>query len=529
MALLDKVKAAVGAPGDGRALVKLWDESAPKLASVAEAKTYELAASGWRARIKAADDFLRAFAKVPQAEKELAEAWGAVTAAGPLHPRLTDAHRKRGEDARRWWPALDKLRRVPTAATHENDTKLLAAWGSGTALAGCAEAVPFAPRAADARARVNLVDALERAIRQAEQGGPEDAVVAAAAMLPAGYPHPYMTRVGEGAEGLRLLTDIQKALDEPQPLARAVAVAFDALKLKNPKLAARLDRMNPMLFAKIEHAIRRRELLDRFARIDAELSRADRQDVTWLTLWAERGKELAERDREELRARLTLARERTEKWGKVAEALKARDMFALREQFAAHGAALRGYPPLVKQTAEILELLKKADRVIAIRQQVGAAATLTADDLAFLRLNHDAFDAGTKAAVVAQVEARLAGDARLVPAYPAYSVSGKRNRVVKACWAWGGHGLISHCVLAIDGRRFLDKPGEAEPYSRANCQPDTHQREGGGFTLVPPGGAEQAYVTIWPVVELGWTTIQGPPLKIGPVPLGAASATGTRW
>lgn len=524
--LLNKVKAAVAAPGDGRALVKLWDEAAPKLATVAEARAYETAATGWRARIKAADDFLRVYAKKPQSERELAEAWQAVLAAGPLHPSLTDAHRTRGDAARRWWPALETLRRVPAAATHENDTKLLAAWGTGAALAGCSEAALFAPRAADARARLNLVEALERAIRQADAGGPEDAVVAAAAKLPAGYPHPHATRVGEGAEAIRLLAGVQHTLAEAQPLARAVAGAFDALRARNPKLAARLDKVNPALFAQVEQAVRRRELLDLFARIDTEQTRPDKQDRQWMALWAERGKELGAHDREELRARLTLARARMEQWSKVAESLTARDMFALRERFAAHGPALASYPPLVKKSAEIQELLAKADRVIAVGQKVGAGGVLSADDLAFLRDNHDAFDAGTKAAVVAQVKERLSGDAKLVPAYPPWTVGGRRNRVVKACWAWGGHGLITHCVLAVDGRRFLDSPDEAEPYSRTTCQPETHQREGGGFTLVPPAGAEHAYVTIWPVVELGWKTIQGPPLKVGPVPVGATGGGG---
>ena len=50
VALLDKLKAAVAAPGDGKELVKLWEEAAPKLSSVTEATTYQRAADGWRAR-----------------------------------------------------------------------------------------------------------------------------------------------------------------------------------------------------------------------------------------------------------------------------------------------------------------------------------------------------------------------------------------------------------------------------------------------------------------------------------------------
>lgn len=532
VALLDKLKAAAANPFDGRALVKLWDESAPKLANVAEAQTYEAAVKSWRARTRAADTFIAAFARNPQTERELAEAWQAVLSAGAPHPVLDAAHRQRGESAARWWPVLEKLRRIPAVPSHENDSKLVAAWGNGSALAGCAEAAPFVARVAEARTRLDLVEALDRAIRQAEQGGPEDAVIAAASKLPANYPHPHATRVGEGAEALQLLSELQRAVGDPKPSDRAIAGAYDRLKARNLRFAARLDRVNPELFKQAEEAVQRRKLLDRFARIDLDERRQDRQDQKWLALWAEYGKMLADRrDREELRERLTLARDRLEKWGKVYEALKARDVFALRQRFAAHEADLKSYPPLVARKAEIQALLAEAERVIGVKQKIDSGSPLAADDMAFLREHHDAFNAETKAALETQVRARLAGDARLVPAYPAYSITGKRGGLVKACWSWGGHGLISHCVVVVDGRRFLSDPAEADPYSRLDCLAENHQREGGGVTLVPPAGAAHAYVTVWPVVDLGWKTVYGPQLNIGPVPVGAgsASATGLRW
>ncbi len=532
VALLDKLKIAVATSGDGRAIVKLWDDFAPQLASVAEARAYETAANGWRNRIGAADDFLRAFARSPQTERQLAEAWQAVKTAGPLHPSLTDAHRNRGEDALRWWPLLEKLQRVSNVASYENDTKLSGAWGTGSALAGCTEAVVFTVRATEARARLALVESLERAIRQAETGGSEDAVVAAASKLPLNYPHPYLTRVGEGSEAIRLLGEIQRAIEQPNPSDRAIAAAFDKLNARNPKLAGRLDRVNPVLYAEVAHAVRRRKLLDRFARIDKDEPRPYKQDKKWLELWSEAGKELRNRrDCEELRTRYTLARDRVENWSKVAEALKARDMFALRERYAKYAPILGDYPPLRDRLPEIQELLAKADRVIGIKQKIDATKALAPDDLAFLRDNHTAFGSDTKAAIESQVRARLAGDAKLVPAYPAYSVTGRRGGLVKACWAWSGHGLIAHCIVAVDGRRFLRDPSEADPYSRLTCLAENHQREGGGVTVVPPGGESHAYVTIWPVVELGWETIYGPPLTIGPVPVGtgSASTSGSRW
>ncbi|QJW96193.1 hypothetical protein [Frigoriglobus tundricola] len=521
VALLDKLKVAAGAPGDGRAYVKLWDEVGPQLAGVAEAKNYEKAADGWRARIAAADEYLRVFARSPQTERELAGAWRAVTAAGSLHPALTDAHRRRGEEAVRRAPLLDALRRVPNSANFENDTKLVAAWGTGAALAGCREAAEFAPRVKVAADRLALVSALERAIKAAEAGGPEDAVIEAAAKLD-GYDHPHAARVGEGAEAVRLMADLQKALAHDHPSDRKVATAYDRLKTRHPKFAARLGATSPTLFAEIERCVVRRTLLDAFARIDSEEPRADRQDELWQAMWAKHGKVLVERrDREELRDRLALSRDRLAKWNKLAEALKARDMFALRKLYAACAEPLAAYPPLVERRAEIQALLSKADRVIALQHKMSDGGPLNAEDLKFLSQNHDAFGPDAKREIETQVRARLAGDAKLVPAYPAYSVTGTRGGLVKACWAWGGHGLISHCIVAVDGRRFLTNPDEADPFSRLTCKPENHQREGGGITVVPPPGASQAYVTIWPVVELGWSTVHGPPLTVGPVPVGA--------
>jgi len=204
----------------------------------------------------------------------------------------------------------------------------------------------------------------------------------------------------------------------------------------------------------------------------------------------------------------------------MAAALEARDIFTLRRRYSTYAEQLNGYPPLVERMGEIQALLMKADRVVAIQQKLSAGGVLAADDLKFLRENHDAFGPDAKKEIEKQVRSRLASDAKLVPAYPAYQVTGNRGGLVKACWAWGGHGLISYCVVAVDGRKFLGSPEEADQYSRLTCKPENHQREGGGVTVVPPPGAAQAYVTIWPIVELGWTTVQGPPLTVGPVPVG---------
>lgn len=521
VALLDKLKAAVAAPGDGRALVNLWAECAARLAGVAEAGAYQRAAESWQARLGAAEAFLRAFHKPGAPVRELAAAWAQVARAGSPHPSLTAEQQARGASAARWAPLLDQLRALPAAPGYEADSQLVKLWAGGAALAGCREAEPFAPRAAAAAERLALVADLEKSVRAADNGAPEDAVVRAAARLPAGYAHPFAARVSEGAEGLKALAELRAEIDRPEPSDRRIAAAFERLGATHHKLAARLNITHPALYAEAERALARRKLLDKFARIDREQPRADKQDERWLGLWQRDGALLTGRaDREELRARLTLAHDRHRAWSEVAAALAAGDPFALQKRCAAHAAVLRDYPPLLDRADEIGRLLERAAGVLAVREKLEARAPLAAEDLTFLRANHAAFDPRAKGEIERQVRARLAEDARLVPAYPAYQVAGSRGGLVKARWAWGGHGLISYCVVAVDGRRFLANPDEADPFSRLKCLAENHQREGGGITLVPPAGAAQAYVTIWPVVDLGWTTVHGPPLAVGPVPVG---------
>ena len=126
--------------------------------------------------------------------------------------------------------------------------------------------------------------------------------------------------VDEGSAALKMLGEIQRVLAQDHPSDRKVAAAYEKLKAKNPKLAKRLDRVDPVMYAAVETAVAVRKLLNQFALIDAEEPRADKQDEQWQALWAKHGKVLVERrDREELRYRqVALARDRLTKWGKVS-------------------------------------------------------------------------------------------------------------------------------------------------------------------------------------------------------------------
>ena len=167
-------------------------------------------------------------------------------------------------------------------------------------------------------------------------------------------------------------------------------------------------------------------------------------------------------------------------------------------------------------------MLTKADRIIGIQHKLAIAdGALSADDLQFLRENHSAFGSKAKEAVVARIEARLAADAKLVAGRPALRVvPNGRLPMVVASWKWAGHGFVSHCLVAVDKARHLDHPDEADEFALLVCRIEDHAREGGGKRIVPPPGVVELYLTIWAAVDLGWTTIHGPPLHLGPVRVG---------
>ena len=76
-----------------------------------------------------------------------------------------------------------------------------------------------------------------------------------------------------------------------------------------------------------------------------------------------------------------------------------------------------------------------------------------------------------------------------------YSPTEKNTGVAVVVFPGGGYNC-----LAID----------LEAYQR-------HCRRAGGVPIAPPN-ADEAFVTIWPVISLDWRDIVGDPLHVGPIP-----------
>ncbi len=515
--VLDRLKKAVASPGDGRPLVKLWGAEGFKVAGIAEAEQYQTEAATWEAKIGAAEVFIQLHTG-GATEQALANAWEKLIDVGG-HPDTKPEHRNRGELARKRAPLLAKLAAIPPAASYKNDTAFLAVWGDGTGLAGCKEADRYVSLVNTARDRVNKVAAVKRAIDAADAGtGTETAVVDAAKPL-TGYEHPHADRVALGKKSIAVLSNLKAAVEEVPPSDRRIAAALDELRATNVELLIRLDKLDPTLAREAGAAGRRRKVLDEFAEIDRKYPEADKQDRKWQSLWAKHKELLHGRhDTEELRDRLTLAVNRTRACEALLGALDAREMFKLREMHEKHAGRLATYPPVMERLAELSELLAKADWVIAIQTKLSRPdAGLTEDDLRFLRDNHTAFRQSDREAIVSLVTRKLRTDAKLIAGRPSVKVIPNGRAVsVTACWAWAGYGMVSHCLVAVDKAKHLTSPTEADQYGLLKCQLRDHTGEGGGKRIGPPRGANKVFITVWAVVELGWTTIYGPPLHLGP-------------
>ena len=112
------------------------------------------------------------------------------------------------------------------------------------------------------------------------------------------------------------------------------------------------------------------------------------------------------------------------------------------------------------------------------------------------------------------VDDRLKRDDILRPADPMF-IPDALGISVTARWAWATTRLVKTCLVASDTRKFLDRPEDANR-GTVNLDPDTHRRSKGGTTFTMPPGCRKLYVTVWPVVDLGWDRRIGPPFQVGP-------------
>jgi hypothetical protein len=501
--LLDELESALRSAGTGRLLVGLWTRHASRLMVYAEAEPIRQAAESWKVRIDACDAFLQALAR--GGERPIADAWVRLQQVGG-HPEAA-GHRAEGERAVARAECLDRLRLVAEGPFEDNDRAFTDAW-QGALLQGCAEATPLRPRLEEGRRRLAILERLEHAIANCDHGGTEDAVAAIAEELTANYSPRLQPRIELARRRLDRLTELRDALAADPVSDEAVADAWETVSDLGAAPAE-----EPMV-VRCLLAVRRRDRLRRLREIVTTLP-PEGQDEGLLAEWDQTL--LADcSDADPMRRRHELARERSGAWHDLETALQRPTLEHLSE-LAAHPLLL-DYPPFLRRKEEIDMLVRTALNLRRITER------LTAND-------PRTFDAETDRAFVAG-HPELFSDLRDRIACPfrAWAIEGIRltgsetpsllndgTRTVSIHFAWKPSQKIKHCLIAVDRERFLAAPCESA--GPLHITMEDYRHAGGGFLLLAPKGSTQLFITIWPVIDLQWMEMAGPPLHLGPIPL----------
>jgi hypothetical protein len=498
--LLEELEAAARSAGTGRLLVGMWAKHGPKLSGYQEAEPVGRAAALWKARIEACDAFVQALAG--GGERRVADAWLRLQQAGG-HPEAA-RHRPEGERAVARADCLDRLRAVADAANEDGDRAFTGTWQE-TLLQGCAEAVPLRPRLDEARRRLAILGRLERAVAA---GDGEEAIVAAFAELPADYCPRLRPRVELARRRLDGLREVREALAATPVSDEAVADAWDAASALGAAPA------EGKIVERCLLAVRRRDRLRRLRAVVANLP-ADGQDEGLLAEWDDAlFADCA--DSEPLRRRHELARARSGAWHELEAALSAADLTRLPELAA--GPLLIDYPPYERRRGEIAALVRTALDLRRVTDRLDGDDPRAFDDeadRAFVAAHPELF-ADRREHIASPFRAWEIDAVRLTPSETPCLLS-DGTRTVSVHFAWRPAQKIKHCLIAVDRSRFLEAPCESDGPLRITQE--DYRNAGGGFLLVAPKGAAQLFVTIWPIIDLQWLEMAGPPLHLGPIPL----------
>lgn len=520
--LLTDLESAARTSTDGRLLLTLWDRTKDELADCPLAQEYGEKAEAWRSRIEAADEFLAAFAVPSQTESVLADAWNKVTSVGQPHPSLTATHRERGVKAVARAPRLVELRSIPAPPappTEQNDWQLIRLWDEAL-FKGCQEAAAFPARVAAAKARLAAVAKVTEAVRLADAGtGPETAVVAAAASLPANYTYDLRNRVALAREGEEQLAGLKNILNGPTPSDVAIAGEWEKVQRKHPKHAALLD---PARRALCERAVRRRKTLRDLDEAINGTTNAYEQDRILLTVWAAGRAEMkGSTDVARLSDRIKLALTRTRAWEALDKAVRSQDLANIRAAYSPPDLPkFAQYPPVALARPQIEDLIRLATWLDDLRVKLENASQatgllLTSEDLENLKRHGAKLEPATREAVMHLLRTRLWPAIKVTPAAAPPQITPGPLPMAKVRWTWNGPDLVSWFDVATAPGPLTD-PSAAARDRISRCRPADHAREGGG-KLVVLGSGSSVTVTIWPVLDLGWATLSGPPVHIGPI------------
>lgn len=505
--LIDALTAAMRNPGDGRRLVSLWDESAYRLAGLREVDSIQHTVELWRARIQACEKLL-ALVQGNSDPRQIVSAWDALEQLGG-HPDAA-IYCKLAEQARQRAALLDNLHRLSVVANESNDRQFCQLWEE-SALQCVQDAVALKTHFKAAKQRLQVLEALENAIRTAQPCLTDESRISAlAAQIPNGYSYELLPRVARARENLRLLQRLRTALDAIPASDRAIADAWRDVEAANLLIDNTTDR------ARCDLALRRCQCLDRIKSIDSTMPE-DQQDESWLATWDATLLNSCS-DADPYRPRYEKAKLRLDTWRALERSLAENDLYQIKT--LAKAKILEGYPPFLRRRREILQTIEYADRLARVELMISSGSLSNdpmAEDFQFLAQHWDSFPMYHKE-IAAQLQVWVHSKLQLLPGQPSWVID-HRNKTVRIRWTWPHFGRISYCLLAIDSNTFLHAPDEAAD--------GVHKIDHNNYRMAIAAGGHSIpllsdhprclYITIWPVVCLGNTTFFGRPLHIGPI------------
>jgi hypothetical protein len=415
---------------------------------------------------------------------------------------LSDALEQRVEKARQFVDAVSDLLSGDEALSEEADRRLVAAWPR---MVGCKQAEDYRARFDEARRRLGAVNDLTPYADCADEN--EQALVEAAdhASLPTGYDHRHRKRIEKARLRSPLFVQLAEALAAKRPSDLAIALHAKALRQNGATLTPAQDEA-------CKAATRRAVVLVKLREID-RTPRADEQDRRWAELWDE--KLLAGRaDADRYRARAKLAFDRLAKFEELTAALTKNDY--LRGAQLVDDPLLADYPALDEHQETIDRFRHWAAKIRQIRSLLEAKDPIQfveKVDFSLLRSQPDLFRSHWSKIELLATE--WLDRAEVLKASASPSKYGPDNRLEAVQWMWPLFDRVTFCWVSIDPNTFYEKP-EDDP-NRLEWDAESYRAAGSAVPIPSFGLRQLAWVTVWPVLELGWKKLVGRPLKLGPV------------
>jgi hypothetical protein len=422
-----------------------------------------------------------------------------IVLSSPIANRVRKASRF-VESAKRFPPA-------GAAPSEESDGRVIEAWSG---MLGCPEAQDYQSRFDEAQNRLSAVKRLSVHVAQVEgRAASEQSLIDAAESesLPENYEHRHRKRIEKARIGAPLLAQLEKELDAARPSDQVIANLARKLRQQGTYLTEAQEQA-------CNAATERFKVLKDLERIDPSLSEEE-QDRKWAS---ELNEELfaARSDADRHRARAKLAADRLRKAKELTDSIRAKN-YLLTAQLA-DDPLLTGYPVLEAHRAAIDSSRKWAGKIRQIRsllEMKDSARFAEEADFGFLRSHSQLFRAEW-----ARIE-RHAKDwlsrVEVLKAAPNPWRYDSEGVLESVRWTWPYFDQITFCWVVADPARFYERHDEAPKRSPWNAE--SYRTAESSFPIVPFGLRQVAYVTVWPVLELGWVNVVGRPLTIGPVKL----------